>query len=34
MPENGNFMIAAYIVTAVVIGGYVVSLWRRGNGTG
>lgn len=30
MPENGNFMIAAYLVTAVVIGGYVVSLWRRG----
>lgn len=30
MPENGNFMIAAYLVTAVVIGGYVVSLWKRG----
>jgi hypothetical protein len=30
MPDTGNYMIAAYIVTAVVLGGYVVSLWRRG----
>jgi hypothetical protein len=30
MPETGSYMIAAYVVTAVVLGGYVVSLWRRG----
>lgn len=34
MPETGNYMIAAYIVTAVVILGYVGSLWRRGNSKG
>lgn len=34
MPDTGSYMVAAYIVTAVVIGIYVVSLWRRGNGTG
>lgn len=30
MPDTGSYMVAAYIVTAVVIGIYVVSLWRRG----
>ena len=30
MPDNGGFMVAAYVVTAVVLGGYAVSLWRRG----
>lgn len=30
MPDTGSYMVAAYIVTAVVVGGYVVSLWRRG----
>lgn len=30
MPDTGSYMVAAYVVTAVVIGGYVVSLWRRG----
>lgn len=30
MPDNGGFMIAAYVVTAVVLAGYAVSLWRRG----
>lgn len=29
MPENGNYMLAAYIVAAVIILGYTVSLWRR-----
>lgn len=30
MPDNGSYMVAAYIVTAVVVVGYVVNLWRRG----
>jgi nitrate reductase gamma subunit len=31
MPENGNYMIAGYVVVAVIVVGYVVLLWRRGN---
>lgn len=34
MPDTGSYMVAAYIVTAVVVGGYVVSLWRKGNSKG
>ena len=34
MPDTGSYMVAAYIVTAVVIGIYVVSLWRRGHSKG
>lgn len=30
MPDNGSYMVAAYIVTAVIVLGYVVNLWRRG----
>ena len=30
-PDNGAFMIAAYLVTAVIILAYAVSLWRRGS---
>jgi hypothetical protein len=30
MPDNGNYMIAAYVVVAVVVVGYVINLWRRG----
>jgi hypothetical protein len=26
---NANYMIAAYVVTAVILGGYAVILWRR-----
>lgn len=29
MPNNGSFAIAAYIVAAVIILGYAVSLLRR-----
>jgi hypothetical protein len=29
MPDNVNYMIAAYIVATVIILGYAVSLWRR-----
>jgi hypothetical protein len=28
-PENSGYMIAAYVVTAVILVGYVVSIWRR-----
>ncbi len=28
-PANGEYMVAAYIVTIVLLGGYVVGLWRR-----
>ena len=28
-PENSGFMVAAYIVAAVVLGGYTVSLVMR-----
>ncbi len=29
-PENTSFMVAAYIVTAVIVLGYAVALIRRG----
>ena len=29
-PQNGGYMVAAYIVAAVIYLGYAVSLWRRG----
>lgn len=29
MPENGNYMVAAYIVATIIILGYTLSLWRR-----
>lgn len=29
MPQNAGYMIAAYVVTAVILGGYALSLWRR-----
>ncbi|HWB42593.1 MAG TPA: hypothetical protein VG500_15130 [Gemmatimonadales bacterium] len=28
-PENGGYMVAAYVVTAVILVGYAVGLWRR-----
>lgn len=30
MPENGNFMVAGYVVFAVIVVAYAVALWRRG----
>jgi hypothetical protein len=39
-PANGEYLIAAYIVAAVILLGYAGSLWRRarrvlgGNGEG
>ena len=29
MPQNGGYMIAAYIATAVFLVGYAVQLYRR-----
>ena len=28
-PSNGGYMIAAYIVTGVILLGYLLVLWRR-----
>lgn len=30
MPDNGGYMITAYVLTAVLLAGYVVHLWRAG----
>ncbi len=30
MPENRSFMVAAYVVAAVLYGGYAIYLWARG----
>ena len=30
MPHNESYMIAAYVVAAVIILIYAVTLWRRG----
>jgi len=29
VPQNAGYMMAAYIVTAVILLGYAVSLYRR-----
>jgi hypothetical protein len=28
-PQNGGYMVAAYIVTTVIVGGYWVRLWKK-----
>ena len=30
MPQNAGYMVAAYVVTAAILMGYAMSLWRRG----
>lgn len=30
-PENRGYMIAAYLIVALVITGYAAMMWRRGN---
>ncbi len=30
MPDNGGYMVTAYLLTAALITGYVVHLWRSG----
>ena len=32
VPDNRMYMIAAYVVTAVILVGYGVALWRRSKG--
>jgi hypothetical protein len=27
-PRNGEYLVAAYVVTAVILGGYWIRLWR------
>jgi hypothetical protein len=34
MPQNAGYMVAAYVVTAVIVVGYALSLWRRARGPG
>ena len=29
VPQNGGYMVAAYVVTAVILLGYALSLYRR-----
>lgn len=29
-PQNGAYMVAGYVVTAVILLGYTISLWVRG----
>ena len=29
VPQNGGYLLAAYVVTPVILVGYVLSLWRR-----
>jgi hypothetical protein len=28
-PQNGEYLVAAYVITAVILMGYWVALWRR-----
>lgn len=30
-PQNGGFLVAAYVVAAVIYLGYTLSLWTRAN---
>jgi hypothetical protein len=30
MPQTGGYMIAAYVVAAVILVAYTIVLWRRG----
>ena len=29
VPQNGGYMVAAYVVTAAILLGYALSLYRR-----
>ena len=29
VPQNGGYMIAAYVIAAVILGGYALSLYLR-----
>jgi hypothetical protein len=32
VPQNGGYLLAAYVITPVILGGYLVSLWVRVKG--
>jgi hypothetical protein len=32
VPQNAGYMVAAYIVAAVILVAYAVTLWRRTRG--
>jgi hypothetical protein len=32
VPQTGGYMVAAYLVAAVILLSYTVILWRRGSG--
>jgi hypothetical protein len=29
-PQNGEYLVAAYVITAIILVGYWTALWRRG----
>ncbi len=29
VPQNGGYLVAAYVVAPLILGGYLVSLWVR-----
>jgi hypothetical protein len=31
VPQTGGYMVAAYIVAAVILLGYALVLWKRGS---
>lgn len=33
-PQNGGYLVAAYVVTVVILVGYWVALWRRAKRVG
>jgi hypothetical protein len=33
IPQNASFMVAAYVVTAVILVGYAIALVRRTRGS-
>lgn len=28
-PQNGEYLVAAYVITSVILVGYWLALWRR-----
>jgi CcmD family protein len=29
LPQNGEYLVAAYVITTVIVGGYLALLWRK-----
>jgi hypothetical protein len=34
VPQNGGYLLAAYLITPVILGGYLLSVWMRVRRTG